>query len=341
MITIKQIAEEAGVSLTTVSNVIHGKRNKVSPQTVAKIQKLIEENNYVPRFGLSALKNTGSKMIGVLISTPVFVEHSPYERPFYGTVIGAIECELRKRGYYILLCASKDMQEVMRMTLGWNVDGVISISMPPKYYHEVQARTGKPVVSIDMDASEFDRVDECYNVTSEDCSGGEHMVNFLLEQGNQKVIYLCNTGSGADFRRYQGACKAYEKHFGKDAELERIFMGRTYAERQNDYDKLRKYIGRKVVLFFSTDLYAMEAIKFFHSKGIVIPEDISIVGFDDDIYARLSSPGLTTVRADVEEKAEEAINMLMRLLDGEKVERKNYFLDVEVIERESVWKKDW
>ncbi|MCI6534269.1 MAG: LacI family DNA-binding transcriptional regulator, partial [Lachnospiraceae bacterium] len=69
MITIKEIAEEAGVSATTVSNVLHGRTKKVSPEMIKKIQDLLEEKNYVPRFGLNALTNRKSKMIGVLIST--------------------------------------------------------------------------------------------------------------------------------------------------------------------------------------------------------------------------------------------------------------------------------
>ena len=207
MITIKEIAEEAGVSATTVSNVLHGRTKKVSPEMIKKIQDLLEEKNYVPRFGLNALTNRKSKMIGVLISTPEFVERSPYERPFYGTVIGTLESAFREKGYYIMLCSSKNMQEVMRMILGWNVDGVVSISLPPKYYQEIKEITGKPVVSIDMDV-DTPYTTGCYNITSTDEVCGEKVVEYLLEQNIRKIIYIANAKKGADYRRYQGALKA-------------------------------------------------------------------------------------------------------------------------------------
>lgn len=340
MITLKEIAEEAGVSTTTVSNVLHGKTHKVSPKTVKKIQKLLEQNNYIPRFGLNALTNKGSKMISVLINTPTFVERTPYERPFYGNVIGTLENLLRKRGYYIMMFSSKNIQEIMKMTMGWNADGIISISMPKKYYRQIGKMSGKPIVSIDMDEYDIEQVKDCYNVTSQDYEGGKMMTRYLLEQGTEKVIYLANTSFGADYRRYLGATEVYRQYFGENAELELKILGRTYEERVQTYHEMRKYLGRKTALFFSTDLNAVEAISYFERRQIRVPRDISVVGFDDDIYARLCSPRLTSMHIDVAKKAELAVNTLMKLIDGEEVTEKNQQIDVELVERESVLKKN-
>ena len=79
---IKEIAAEAGVSMTTVSNVLHGKAKKVSPEVEERIKKLLVKYNYIPRFGLNALTNKDSKIISILVNTPDFVERTPYERPF-------------------------------------------------------------------------------------------------------------------------------------------------------------------------------------------------------------------------------------------------------------------
>lgn len=340
MITLKEIAEEAGVSLTTVSNVLHGKAKKVSPDMEEKIKKLLVKNNYIPRFGLNALTNKGSKIISILVNTPDFVESTPYERPFYGNIIGELESMLRKRGYYIMLFSSKNIPEIMKMTMGWNVDGIISISVPAKYYKQIGKQTGKPIVSIDMNEYDPAKIAGCYNVTSRDYEGGKDMTAYLLDQGIEKLVYLANTKSGADYCRYLGASEVYRERMGEDAELEIRMLGRTYDERVMIYDDMRRLMGRKAALFFSTDYNAVEAIGYLQRRQIRVPEDISVVGFDDDVYARLCNPRLTTVSVGVSRKAELAVTLLMRLLDGEEVEEMEPKVDVNIAERESVLKRN-
>lgn len=335
MITIKEIAEEVGVSATTVSNVLHGRTKKVSPEMVKKIQDILEEKNYVPRFGLNALTNRKSNMIGVLISTPEFVERSPYERPFYGSVIGTLESAFRKKGYYIMLCSSKNIQEVMRMILGWNVDGVVSISLPPQYYQEIKKLTGKPVVSIDMDVDNS-HVEGCYNITSTDEMCGEEMMRYLLRQGIRKVVYVANSKNGADCRRYKGALKAYKEELGEEVQLEEVMLGMTREERMQTYRSLANYAGQHAAIFFSTDFNAVEAIGCFEKMHIRVPEDISVVGCDDDVFAGLSVPKLTTVRVDSVKKAEIAAQLMLELLDGKQIEEKEIAIETCLIERDSV-----
>lgn len=339
MITMKEIAMIADVSTTTVSNVIHGKINKVSPDTVDKIQRLLEENNYIPRFGLNALTNRGSKMIGIIIHTPEFFEQMPYERPFYGKVIGMLEHVFRERGYYIMLYSSKDLQDIMTMVLGWNIDGIITISMPQEYYQKIQEKTKKPVVAIDL-LDEDDRLDHCYSVTSKDYDGGSQVMKYLIQQGFKEIIFIANVKEGADLYRYQGANEVYKKHFKLGTDLKYYILERTYEERVRTYESLERYAQKgENALFFSTDLNAVEAIGYFREKQIQVPEDISVVGFDDDIYARLCIPQLTSMKVDSEKKARLAAKMLMKLIEGEKVEEKHIKIDVQFMKRNSVLEK--
>jgi len=97
-----------------------------------------------------------------------------------------------------MLFSSKNIPEIMKMTMGWNVDGIISISMPAKYYKQIGKQTGKPIVSIDMNEYDPAKIAGCFNVTSRDYEGGRHMMGYLLDQGIEKVVYLTNTKSGAD-----------------------------------------------------------------------------------------------------------------------------------------------
>lgn len=98
MTTIKDIANRAGVSTTTVSNVIHGKTKKVSPATIELIEKLIQEMGYVQKLGLNVLNNTSSRMIALVIHAHRKYENSIISDPFYGKIIGFIEEKLQIAG---------------------------------------------------------------------------------------------------------------------------------------------------------------------------------------------------------------------------------------------------
>ena len=133
MVTIKEIARQAGVSTTTVSNVLHKKNARVSAETIEKVERLLAENNYIPRLGLNALTNRSSRIICILITTPKFARGSAYETPFYGNMLGHLERLLREKGYYIMIFSDKNVEEIEKMTVGWNVDGIITISMPYRH----------------------------------------------------------------------------------------------------------------------------------------------------------------------------------------------------------------
>ena len=128
MATIKEIAEKAGVSTTTVSNVIHGKTKKVSPATIQKIEALIKEVGYVQKRGLRVLNNEKSQLIAVVINYHKEFKDSILGDPFYGKIIGFIEEYVQKQGYYLMLYSTKDIEEIFQMVAGWDVDGVIAIS---------------------------------------------------------------------------------------------------------------------------------------------------------------------------------------------------------------------
>lgn len=332
MITIKQIAELAGVSTTTVSNVLHKKKARVSAETIEKIEKLLAENNYIPRLGLNALTNKSSKIISILINTPSFTEGSAYENPFYGRIIGKLEELLRKKGYYIMIFSDKNVEEIEKMTLGWNVDGIISISMPMICCKKISELSDKPVVAIDMGYMPTEE-DQIYLVTSEDKKAGTEMGEYLISHGAKRIVYLANDDHGADYRRYLGVKEVSDKH---RCELETRLLPAEAERRQEVYKGLLKYVGTDTALFFSTDRNAAEVISFLHRNHINVPEEISVAGIDDDMFATIVYPMLTTMKIDVEEKAGVAVELLMKLIQGEKCIPYIYKTKVQLIERESV-----
>lgn len=334
MVTIKEIARMAGVSTTTVSNVLHKKNARVSEQMIEKVEKLLAENNYIPRLGLNALTNRSSRIICILITTPEFARGSAYETPFYGNMLGNLERLLRENGYYIMIFSDKNVEEIEKMTVGWNVDGIITISMPYRHLKKIAGLSDIPIVSIDMD--EMPEGDEVYyQITSEDKNGGKEMGRYLIGQGVKRIVYLANVNHGADHLRFVGVREAVREADYKVL-LEEKRLPKDYTQREKCYEDFLKYVGTDTALFFSTDVNAAEMISFLHRNHVKIPEEISVAGMDDDIFASIVYPRLTTIRVNVEEKAQTAVDILLKLIRGEKCEKNVYKTSVKLIERESV-----
>lgn len=337
MVTIKEIARLAGVSTTTVSNVLHKKNARVSKETIEKIEKLLAENNYIPRLGLNALTNRSSKIICILINTPVFARGSAYETPFYGNLLGHLEQLLRERGYYIMIFSDKNVEEIEKMTVGWNVDGIITISMPYWHLKKIASLSERPIVSIDMGEMP-EQNEKYYQITSEDKKGGREMGRYLIEQGVKRIVYLTNASHGADYLRFIGVREAIRESDYRVL-LEEKHLPREYAEREKCYKDFLHYLGTDTALFFSTDFNAAEMISFLQRNQVKVPDEISIVGMDDDVFATIVYPRLTTIRVDVEEKASTAVEVLMKLIDGKLCEKNIYKTSVQLIKRESVKQK--
>ena len=220
------------------------------------------------------------------------------------------------------------------MTVGWNVDGIITISMPYRHLQKIAGLSETPIVSIDMD--EMPEGNETYyQITSEDKKGGREMARYLIQQGIKRIVYLANVNHGADHLRFVGVREAVRE---ADCEilLEEKRLPRDYRERKKCYQDFLKYVGTDTALFFSTDFNAAEMISFLHRNHVKIPDEISVAGMDDDVFASIVYPRLTTIRVNVEEKAETAVEVLMKLINGEECEKNVYKTTVQLIKRESV-----
>lgn len=133
MATIKEIAELAGVSTTTVSNVIHGKIKRVSPATIQKVNKLIKELGYVQKMGLRVLNKENSQLIAVIMNTHKDFKDSILGDPFYGKVLGFIEEYVQKLRYYVMVYSTEHrcsgmtvkMRDLLQESLGLSLATVI------------------------------------------------------------------------------------------------------------------------------------------------------------------------------------------------------------------------
>lgn len=333
MITIKEIAELAGVSNTTVSNVIHGKTKKVSAQNIEKIKKLLDEYKYVQPLGLNALKNRSSRMIGVIILAAKHYDSTVIANSFYANIIGTLEKCIRNAGYYMMLYSSEDIEEIFRIFAAWNVDGLLVVSFQENDYQKLRQLLGKPVVGIDLYGIGKEPV---YNVGLDDEAGGYQMTKFLLERGFRKIKFLLNRDIGVDHLRWRGYRQALFEN-GITYKNEDLILVSDYRDKRiQEYNKFRNFLNQDVALFFASDFYAIEFMGYFQSRGIRIPEQISVAGFDDDEYAEIVHPRLTTVHQPMAKKAEYAFEILLHLLKDEPVEKSNVILPTQLSIRKSV-----
>ena len=350
MATIKEIAELAGVSTTTVSNVIHGKTKKVSPSTIQKIEQLIKDVGYVQKIGLKVLNNEKSQLIAVVINYHKDFKDSVLGDPFYGKIIGFIEEYAQKHDYYLMMYSTKDIEKIFQMVMGWNVDGVIAISFSRRNCEKIYQLIKKPIVSVDAygEVSE-EQKEYVVNVGLDDESGGYKMTKYLLECGYDYIKVCAGRDNGVDHLRYLGAKKAMEECALHNQKLQFVSLGMNYEKRKASYEWLIRRRKPKTALFFLSDIYAMEAISFMADKNISVPQDIGIAGYDDISYAEFSTPRLTTVKQDVEEKAKLAVNMLFKMIKENDVKKEgkkenterdgDILLPVTLVKRNSIQKQ--
>lgn len=341
MATIKEIAGLAGVSTTTVSNVIHGKTKKVSPSTIKKVEHLIKELGYVQKMGLRVLNKEKSQLIAVVINYHKDFKDSILGDPFYGKIIGFIEEYLQHHGYYMMLYSTKDIEKIFQMVMGWNVDGVIAISFSKRNCEKIYQLVKKSIVSVDAYGEvEPEEENHVVNIGLDDESGGYQMTKYLLECGYEHIKVCAGRDSGVDHLRYIGAQKAMEEHSGENQKMQFVALGMNKEKRKESYEWLLQRRQPKTALFFVSDMYALEAINYFVDKNIQIPKEMGIVGFDDIIYSEFSNPRLTTVKQDVEEKARKAVEILLQQIDGQVSEEMEIKLPVRLMKRKSVIEQD-
>lgn len=339
MTTIKDIAERAGVSTATVSNVIHGNTKKVSPATIELIEKLIKEMGYVQKMGLSVLNNGSSKMVAVVIRTHKKYEDAVISDPFYGKILGFIEEKLRGQGYYMMLYSTDDVNEVFRTVMAWNIDGVIALSFSRNDCNKIWHLIHKPVISIDAYGISHDDT-PVTNIGLDDSTGGALMAEYLLQCGYDNILVGATNDYGVDYSRWTGAKEMFDEAIEGDCEkkIRLVNIGETVIARESFYQQILRQVPfpKRTAIFFLSDFFAIEAISYLASRGLRVPEDLGIAGFDDITYAHLTVPKLTTIHQNMERKAELAVEELLNAIEDPVYMGKEVLLDVMLIARDSV-----
>ncbi len=333
MIRIKDIAKEAGVSPTTVSNVIHGNHKKVSEETVERIERLLKDRDYIPSMGARMLAGGGTRVIGVLAAEPGGEKRRAEGHPFANILLRSLEREIYERNYYMLLHFTATPEEGIQFAATWNVEGLITIGFGTGDNLKLQGSCKVPIVSIDV----YYEVERMANVGLDDKGGGVLMTKYLLDTGHRKIGFVSDNDVGVDHERWKGVCEACEDYGVKDACVRHIIIPEERRTRREYYRKYLAQIAAEYdALFFASDYYAVEAMAVLGDMGVRVPEDLSVAGFDDTESAVMCRPLLTTVHQEVEGKAEHAVRKLLAFIQGERKISMTERLPVTLVLRDSV-----
>ncbi|MDD2973033.1 MAG: LacI family DNA-binding transcriptional regulator [Lachnospiraceae bacterium] len=337
MITLKEIADKMNVSPTTVANVLHGRNTKVSKENIERIQKALKEYNYVQKMGLEALAKGKTRIIAVVIHTCKLYDNTTVGDPFYSLTIGTLEEKIRNTGYFMMLYINTDLDSIFQMASSWNVAGIITVTFSQKNFLKLKALVECPLVGIDT-YNEDSHPLECEgcHVTLDDIDAGYQVGEYLIEEHFENILVLSDDKYGSSALRAIGLKKSMKKHGLPLSQYWNIILNPQRRNRTSQLDSLLHLAGRHYAIFCTSDQLAMEVISHLSEHGHRIPDEYSIMGFDDNPIARYAVPKLTTMRQDIVLKSEKAAAILLQLINGENVPDQIVLLPVSLVVRNSV-----
>lgn len=325
-VKISDIAEELGLSTATVSNVLHGKTNKVSDETIKRVQALLEERQYIPSMAGILLAQNNSKIIGVVVNDHEKYEGHVLEDTFVASSLNALSTEIEKCGQFMMVKKTADTEEIIRFASMWNMDGLVLLGFCDEDYVYLRSHMRIPFVVYDGYCDQAERI--C-NITIDNYDGGRQAGLYLRGKGHTRGLCISDNDVCMDKERYEGFCAG----FGADA-VDFMMIPMQKEERISFYKKKLTELRTYTAVFAVSDYYAVELVHFLQEQGIGVPEEIAVIGFDDTPLCGVISPTLTSIRQDVLRRAQIALEKLQELREGKQTET-TIRLPVALIERGS------
>ncbi|MGE8037126.1 LacI family DNA-binding transcriptional regulator [Lysinibacillus sp. NPDC093692] len=308
--TIKDIAKQAGVSITTVSRVLNEKEEGMSPKTREKVLKVMEEVDFQPNQFARGLVTKRSKIFGLIIPN--------ISNPYFPELCRGVEDEANEREYSLIICNSDDHSDkekrYLRLLEEQQVDGIIfSAKDSLESLDEEQLSRAKiPFVLVDRGKNEKNHA----SVFLDNDKGGYLAGKHLTELGHRKIACIIGPKSiSLTNERLEGFKRALAES-GVELLPSHIIEGDFQMEMA--YQKSKDLLLKKEVtaIFAFNDVMAFGVYRMAHELSIHIPRDLSIVGFDDIPLVSALIPMLTTIRQDTYLMGREAVKLLIQKLEN-------------------------
>lgn len=312
MPTITDVARKAGVSTSTVSHVINETRY-VSDQVKQRVHAAMKDLNYQPNVIARSLRTRETQTVGVVVSD--------ITNPFFTNIVRAIEDEVLKQGYNIILCDTDEKPEreqvYLRLLMGRRVDGlIVAPSSGNADLLQLAIESGYPTVLLDRSIPGLDA-----DVVLSDNEGGAFdAVSYLVGIGHRRIGIIAGrleVSTGTD--RMAGYVRAIKAH---GIPVDESLIEVAQFKREIAYEKTREMLARSeppTALFVCNNAMTAGAMAAVKAAGKKVPKDISVVGFDDSEWAALMDPPLTVVAQPIVELGTRAAQLLMRRISGGRV----------------------
>lgn len=334
--TLKDIAEKAGVSMMTVSNVINGKHHRVSAQTIEKVNAIIKECGYVPNLNARSLMSKNSNIIGIIISWDEPDNSENYlENPYVSTMIGTIERELRINGYYTLVRSVYTQSDLTVLLKNWNVDGIIFLYPNcDNYLKQFLDSASCPVAIFDSNISYPGLI----NICSDDETGLYLSTKYMIIHGHKQIAFVADyTTSPVLEKRFHGYRRALEESGIPFCSEHVLLYPPSYEGGIKAGRKLAMSDNDVTAVVTTADICAIGIMEGARLGGYRIPVDLSIIGYDNLSLCRYTTPKLTSVSQNITQKAILATRLLLEKIKTGKISGPEMIkTEVEIVDRQSV-----
>lgn len=320
MATLKEVAKEVGVSVATVSYVLNG-TGSVSKEVQAKVHDAVKKLSYRPNRKAQAMRTGVTKSIGLILPD--------LTNPFFPELAQKIELEARQHGYTVVLFDTYNQsaaeEEGFIVLEQHGVDGIIWCPVANVVSTSIK-QIKCPVVVVDRPLPDFDVVQSDYKL------GGYLLADYVNKSGHRQIGMLSGPQNIASARqRRQG----FLEHISKTTQI--LWDIEVPFETDLTAEAIMRLTSNKATLIVcADDVIAIGAINILDSLGVVIPTDVSIVGFDNIPWSRIIKPNLTTINQPVDRIGKEAIGLLIQRIKTPEAPVKTIVLAVNLIERDSV-----
>lgn len=348
-VSVRDVAREAGVSPATVSYILNDTPGlSFTPETRQRVLAAVEKLHYVANQAAKTLGSgraegiVQSKLIGVVIpqtENKRKESHIMFGNPFYGTFLSAVELEARRAGYQLILSGTNPGQSYIDIAKSRTLDGVIILGAYPSDDEAEYKKYKIPAVLVDCYGSGDSFF---YSVRTDDRLGGYLATKYLIEQGHHRIAIVTGElkAHGVNSERYQGYLDALCEA-GLTPAHDDVFEGLVgYDHGLEVAEELARTRRDITALFASADITAIGLINGLHAAGLRVPEDVSVIGFDDVEYAKMCYPGLTTMRQNIMEKGRQAARLMIEAVQDHSLPREERIIPMELIERGTVKRVD-
>ncbi len=327
-LTINDIAKLAGVSKGAVSYVLNNKQG-VSEEVRDRVLRVIEEYGYRPNKLAQALAGKKTNFIALVIPDISDV--------FYAKIIKGVEITLSKNGYFLNLYSThanpeKEQEVFDFLNTGFVEGAIVMVYHLEKDFIDKIIDLKIPCVFIGYPYGD----DKIYSLAVDNEEGGFKATEYLISLGHKKIVFIHGSKEAWDSEfRFRGYLKALEKY---NLPFNEKLVLRGDFTREGGYRAVKEFLRVSeefTAIFSANDHMAFGAIKALKEEGLKVPEDISIMGFDNIEASALSNPPLNTIMQPIYQLGEMSAKILLRLLSGENLEQKKYLLKTQLIERKS------